>query len=317
MTRHVLVTGGAGFIGSHLVAALLARGDRVRVLDDFSSGKTANLADVVDRVEVMVGDAADRECVLRAVAGVDVVFHEAAIASVQRSVDQPLASHRANLESTVQLLTAAVAARVSRFVFAASSAAYGNDPTLPKHESMLPDPPSPYAAQKLASEHYLAAFAQSFGLHTVALRYFNVYGPRQDPSSPYSGVISRFTATLLEGRRPVIFGDGEQTRDFVFVEDVVRANLLAAERDVYKGAVVNVATGRQVSVNRLFETVRDAIGGAALHVEPERRPARAGEVRHSVAEVSRARDWLGFESRIALEDGIRRTVECVRKEVAS
>lgn len=317
MTRHALVVGGAGFIGSHLVAGLLERGDRVRVLDDFSSGKTANLDAVVDRVEVLVGDAADPVLVARAVADVDVVFHEAAIASVQRSVDQPLASHRANLDSTIQLLTAAVRARVGRFVFAASSAAYGNDPSLPKTETMLPDPPSPYAAQKLAAEHYLAAFAQSFGLHTVALRYFNVYGPRQDPSSPYSGVISRFTATLLEGQRPVIFGDGEQTRDFVFVEDVVRANLLAAERDVRKGAVVNVATGRQVTVNRLFESVRAAVGGAALRIEPERKPARAGEVRHSVADVARAREWLGFASRIALEDGISRTVESVRKEVSS
>lgn len=317
MTRHALVVGGAGFIGSHLVTALLDRGDRVRVLDDFSSGKTKNLDAVVDRVQVMVGDAADPDAVGRAVAGVDVVFHEAAIASVQRSVDQPLASHRANLDSTIQLLTASVRARVTRFVFAASSAAYGNDPTLPKSETMLPDPPSPYAAQKLASEHYLAAFAQSFGLHTVALRYFNVYGPRQDPSSPYSGVISRFTATLLEGKRPVIFGDGEQTRDFVFVEDVVRANLLAAERDVRKGAVVNVATGRQVSVNRLFDAVRAAVGGDARRIEPERKPARAGEVRHSVADVARAREWLGFESRIALEDGISRTVESVRKEVSS
>ncbi len=314
MSRVALVTGGAGFIGSHLAEGLLARGFRVRVLDDLSSGRLENLAPVRERIELIEGDVSRRADVDAAMAGVDVVFHEAAIPSVQRSVEDPAESHRVNLEGTLLALESARKAGVRRFVFAGSSSAYGDSEALPKHEEMRADPLSPYAAQKLASESYCRVFAGCYGLHTVVLRYFNVYGPRQDPSSPYSGVISLFIRALLAKEPPMIYGDGEQTRDFVFVHDVVEANLRAATVDVKPGAVFNVAGGARVSINELFRTIRAAIGGAGRSIEPRHAPARAGDVRHSLADLSSARSELGFEPSVSLVEGVRRTVDDYLKE---
>lgn len=312
--KRALVTGGAGFIGSHIVAGLVDAGYAVRVLDDFSSGQERNLAEVASRIEVMRGDCSDRAAATAAVEGVDVVYHEAAQPSVQRSVEDPLAAHRRNLDATLVMLDAARRAKVRRFVYAGSSSAYGNDPVSPKSESQRPQPLSPYAAQKLASEHYCRAFAECYGLETVVLRYFNVYGPRQDPSSPYSGVISLFTTVLLRGEAPRIYGDGEQTRDFVYVQDVVAANLLAALAPVDPGAVFNIAGGRAIRVNELFRVVRAAVGGAALHLEPHYQPARPGDVRDSVADLTLARTSLRYEPRTKLEQGIAATLAHYRKE---
>lgn len=314
MTRRALVTGGAGFIGSHLAEGLLAEGYEVRVLDDLSSGRPENLAAAAG-ADLRVGSVGDPAAVRAAMEGVDVVFHEAAIPSVQRSVEDPVASHRVNLDGTLNVLVAARDAGVPRFVFAGSSSAYGDSEELPKVESMLPEPLSPYAAQKLASESYARTFSRCHGIQTVVLRYFNVYGPRQDPSSPYSGVISLFITALLEGRAPRIYGDGEQSRDFVYVADVVRANLAAAVADVPGGsAVVNVAGGRRISVNELFREIRSAVGGDAGRLEPEYAAARTGDVRHSQADLARARRVLGYAPTVPLSDGIQRTVDYYRKE---
>lgn len=317
MSRLALVTGGAGFIGSHLVEGLLAEGYRVRVLDDFSTGHEANLAAVADRIEVLRGCCTDRETVARAMVGVDVVFHEAARASVQHSVDDPTGTHRTNLDATLLMLDAARRESVSRFVFAASSAAYGDAEQSPKTERMPPDPLSPYAVQKLASEAYCRAFARCYGLATVALRYFNVYGPRQDPSSPYSGVISLFITRLLRGEPARIFGDGQQTRDFVYVQDIVRANLAAASRDVPPGTVANVGCGRSVTIAALYAAVQSAIGPAAAHLAPIHEPARKGDVRHSAAAIEVAKSTLGYAPSVSLDAGIRRTVDYYRKEKMS
>jgi nucleoside-diphosphate-sugar epimerase len=320
MKRLALVTGGAGFIGSHLAAGLLARGYSVRILDDFSSGREGNLESIADRIQIVHGDAADPATVQDAVAGASVVFHEAAQPSVQRSVEDPVGAHRRNLEATLVLLDAARRAGTERFVFAGSSSAYGNDPEVPKQESMRPAPLSPYAAQKMASEHYCRAFAECYGLKTAVLRYFNVYGPRQDPRSPYSGVISLFATTLLAARAPKIYGDGEQTRDFVYVADVVAANLAAAEvaaERLTPGATFNVAGGRAISVNELFRVVRAAVGGAAARIDPQYEPARLGDVRHSVADLARARSVLDYRPSIELERGIAATVDHYRKEIGS
>lgn len=315
MKRLALVTGGAGFIGSHLVERLLGQGYAVRVLDDLSSGREQNLAAAAGAAELLRGDCRDPAAAAAAVRGADVVFHEAALPSVARSVEDPVGSNRINLDGTLQLLEAARSAGVRRFVFAGSSAAYGNGPESPKRETLPPEPLSPYAAQKVAGEHYCRVFAECYGLHTVVLRYFNVYGPRQDPSSPYSGVISLFMTALLAGNAPRIYGDGGQTRDFVEVGDVALANQLAAERDVPPGTVVNVASGRTTSILELFQGVRAAVGGTAEQVEPRFLPARAGDVRHSLADIGRARALLGFAPAVALADGLARTVAYYRKEL--
>jgi UDP-glucose 4-epimerase len=318
--RVAVVTGGAGFIGSHLVDGLHAHGYAVRVLDDFSSGDEQNLAAAHGKIEIIRGDCADPETAARAVRHATVVFHEAAQPSVQRSVEEPLAAHRRNLDATLVMLDAARRAGVARFVYAGSSSAYGNDPELPKRETMRPSPLSPYAVQKLASEHYCRAFAECFGMQTVVLRYFNVYGPRQDPKSPYSGVISLFVTTLLGGKSVKIYGDGGQTRDFVFVRDVVAANLRAAEIELPApegpGALFNVAGGRAITIKELFTTVRAAVGGAALAVEPTYEPPRVGDVRASIADLTRSRNELGFVPAVPLDQGIRETVLHYRKESA-
>ncbi len=320
MSGRALVTGGAGFIGSHLVDALLRDGWSVRVLDDFSTGKETNLASVRDRVEIVRGDCADAATANRAVGGCDAVFHHAAIASVQLSIEDPARVNRVNVDGTLALLDAARRAtspRVSRFVFAGSSSAYGNGDDSAKKENQRTEALSPYAAAKLAGEQYAKAFAASYGLHTIVLRYFNVFGPRQDPSSPYSGVISVFASSLLAGRSPRIYGDGEQTRDFVCVHDVTAANLKAALAPIPAGSVINIASGRRTSINELYRLVRDSAGSVAKNVLASPAPARAGEIRHSLADVSQARRLLDWNPVVPLDRGIQETVDWYRKEMNS
>jgi UDP-glucose 4-epimerase len=304
-----LVTGGAGFIGSHIATALVERGDRVRVFDNLSSGSPKNLAHLGGKVELVSGDLTDLPAVERAASGVDVVFHQAAMASVPRSVAEPLASHAACATGTLAVLDAARRAGVRRVVYAASSSAYGNDPNMPKRETDLPAPISPYAAAKLAGEAYCLAFAATYALETVALRYFNVYGPRQDPNSEYSAVIPKFVAAILAGKRPTIFGDGRQSRDFVYVADVVAANLAAATRPAAVGRVFNIATGRQYSLLQLVDSINGALG---MSVEPIFAPARAGDVRESVADISAAREALGYEPQVDFDEGLRRSIDYYR-----
>jgi nucleoside-diphosphate-sugar epimerase len=302
----VLVTGGAGFIGSHIVDALLERGARVRVVDNLSTGHLRNLEKVKGKIDFLEGDLADESIARRAVKDVELVFHEAALPSVPRSVANPRETHLASVEATFNLLLAAKEKGVRRVVYAASSSAYGDQPTLPKIESMRPEPLSPYAAAKLVGEYYCQVFTRSYGLETICLRYFNVFGPRQDPSSPYSGVISQFVDRLLKGQSPIIYGDGEQTRDFTYVSNAVEANMLAAESDRGIGEVINIANGEKVSINELFKLVRQILGRA--DIEPDYQPARTGDILHSLADVTSARENLGFAPRIRLEEGLRLTV---------
>lgn len=301
-----LVTGGAGFIGSHMVEALRARGDRVRVADSLITGKRENLAHI-DEVEFLEGDLADPAFAARAVDGVEYVLHQAAIPSVPRSVDDPITTNRANIDATLSLLVAARDAGVRRVVYAGSSSAYGNLPEQPKREDMPVAPLTPYALQKLVGEQYMRMFTDLYGLSTVVIRYFNVFGPRQDPSSAYSGVISLFIRYLVEGRVPTIHGDGGQTRDFAYVANVVDGALRASQAtsDV-SGQVINVSTGVSISLNELFAMLK-AITGAT--VEPQYGPARAGDVRESLADISKARHLLGYAPSVSLEDGLRATVE--------
>ncbi|MFB3853671.1 MAG: SDR family oxidoreductase [Vicinamibacterales bacterium] len=308
---HYLVTGGAGFIGSHLVEALAVRGDRVRVVDSLITGRRENLARV-PQIDFVLGDLADLKVARRAMEGIDYVLHQAAIPSVPRSVSDPIASHRANVDATLNVLVAARDAGVRRVVYAGSSSAYGDTPTLPKREDMAPRPLSPYALQKLVGEQYCQLFTHLYGLETVTIRYFNVFGPRQDPSSPYSGVISVFVTALLENRAPTIHGDGEQTRDFTYVSNVVDGVLRACEAPGASGEVMNVATGRRISLNELFEVLKVYTGAkvAAVHG-----PARAGDVRHSQADITRAREILGYAPTVDLEEGLRRTVDWYRVQL--
>lgn len=304
-----LVTGGAGFIGSHLAEALVGRGHRVRVADSLITGKRDNLVHVPE-AEFLEGDLADLDVARRAVAGVDYVLHQAAIPSVPRSVQDPIASNRANIDATLNVLVAARDAGVKRVIYAGSSSAYGNTPTLPKHEGMPASPLSPYALQKLVGEQYMQLFTRLYGLETVTIRYFNVFGPRQDPSSPYSGVISLFISALVAGRPPVIHGDGGQTRDFTYVANVVDGVLRAVDAPRASGEVVNVATGGRVSLNALFQTLQAQIGA---QVEPSYGPERAGDVRDSQADITKARTLLGYEPIVSFEAGLARTVAWYRK----
>lgn len=300
-----LVTGGAGFIGSHMVEALRRRGDRVRVADSLVTGKRSNLADI-DQVEFLEGDLADVSFARRAVDGVEYVLHQAAIPSVPRSVEDPITSNRANIDATLSLLVAARDAGVRRVVYAGSSSAYGNAAPLPKREDMATGPLSPYALQKLVGEQYMQMFTELYGLSTVTIRYFNVFGPRQDPGSAYSGVISLFVRYLVEGRAPTIHGDGEQTRDFTYVANVVDGALRASQAATpVSGQVINVATGTRISLNDLFNTVKSITGA---EVEPVYGPTRAGDVRDSLADITRARDLLGYAPSVGLEEGLRETV---------
>lgn len=307
---HYLVTGGAGFIGSHLVEELVRRGERVRVVDSLVTGHRENLSTVAGRIEFIEGDLADAEVAASAAAGADYVLHQAAIPSVPRSVAEPVFCHRANVDATLNLLVAARDAGVKRLVFAGSSSVYGNVAVLPTHEDLPLDPLTPYALQKLMGEQYLRLFTALYGLETVSTRYFNVFGPRQDPSSPYSGVISVFIRALLDGRTPTIYGDGEQTRDFTYVANVVDGVLKACHAPGIAGQVINVATGGRVSLNALFATLRSLTGATAA---PAHGPARTGDVRHSQADIGRARALLGYAPSIEFDEGLARTLDWARQ----
>tara|TARA_B100001123_G_C15336342_1_gene1032987 strand:+ start:139 stop:1083 length:945 start_codon:yes stop_codon:yes gene_type:complete len=302
---HYLVTGGAGFIGSHLAEELTRRGSSVRIVDNLVTGKRENIEHLRE-VEFIEGDLADFDVARRAVAGVDYVLHQAAIPSVPRSVVDPLTSHRANVDASVNILVASRDAGVKRLIYAGSSSAYGNSLTLPKIETMTGEPLSPYALQKLVAEQYARLFTHLYGFETVTIRYFNVFGPRQDPSSPYSGVISLFVSALCEGHQPTIFGDGEQTRDFTYVKNVVDAVLAASEAPEISGETINVATGKRVSINHLFRTVR---GMVSANLEPNYDEARQGDVRDSQADISKARLMLNYRPSVDFEEGLRRTID--------
>ena len=307
----ILVTGGAGFIGSHLTEALVRAGHRVRVLDDLSSGRVLNLRGVRGDVELRRGDCSDLAVARRAVRGVEVVFHEAAVPSVARSVKDPVRAHRTNATATLNVLLAARDAGVRRVIYAGSSSVYGNAKTLPKREDMRPRPLSPYAVGKLTGEEYARIFSELYGLETLTLRYFNVFGPRQDPGSPYSGVISLFATALLQGRTPVIYGNGRQSRDFTYVENVVRGNLLALRAKDAHGQVLNLATGRRVTLLELLRAIARLTGRPA---RAEHRPVRAGDVSHSLADIRLARRVLGYKPTVSFEEGLRRTIEWYRSQ---
>jgi nucleoside-diphosphate-sugar epimerase len=307
-----LVTGGAGFIGSHIVEALLRRGDDVTVLDDLSSGKKENLGTGLSRIRFVQGDVADPKAAAEAVRGVDYVFHQAAIGSVPRSVEKPLESHHANVTGTLQMLIAARDAKVKGFVNAGSSSAYGDTPELPKRENMPPNPFSPYATTKLAQEQYCRCFAVSYGMKTVSLRYFNVYGPRQDPDSQYAAVVPKFFDAYLRGKAPTIYGDGEQTRDFTFVADVVDANLRASVMKGAEGQVFNIAGGKRISIRELASIVQKLTGAK---IPPHHEPARVGDILHSLADVSAAEKGLGWRPATPLEVGLRACFDWYRTQV--
>jgi nucleoside-diphosphate-sugar epimerase len=303
-----LVTGGAGFIGSHLAEELLRRGHRVRVVDSLITGKRANLA-AIPAAEFVEGDLADADVAAKAAAGMDYVLHQAAIPSVPRSVDDPATTNRANITATLNILVAARAAGVKRLVYAGSSAAYGDTPTLPKHEEMPTRPLSPYALQKLVGEQYCRMFTQLYRFPTVTTRYFNVFGPRQDPGSPYSGVISLFATALLAGQAPIVHGDGEQTRDFTYIANVVDGVLRACEAPDVAGAVINVATGQRTSLNELLRILNRLVH---VNVRPIFKETRAGDVHDSQADISKAKALLGYEPTVSLEDGLRHTLDWCR-----
>ncbi len=307
LTGIALVTGGAGFVGSHIAAALLESGARVRVIDDLSTGHRENLEEIGGSVDFIEASLTDEAALRRALEDVELVFHEAAIPSVPRSVSDPRSTHVACVDATFSLLLAARDNHVRRVVYAASSSAYGDQPTLPKVEDMRPDPLSPYAVAKLVGEYYCRVFTRVYGLETVALRYFNVFGPRQDPTSQYSGVISRFIATLLGGETPVIFGDGEQSRDFTYVANVARANLNAAETTTGIGQVINVANGERTSLNELLGILKRLTGRD--DAQAEYRETRAGDVRDSQADNTRAVEMLDYQTLVGLEEGLQLTID--------
>jgi UDP-glucose 4-epimerase len=303
-----LITGVAGFIGSSLARAVLAQGDNVRGIDNLSTGKRENIAEIENKIDFREADLLNLNALHDACSGVDYVFHEAAIPSVPKSVLDPLGSNRANIDGTVHLLMAAKDARVKRVVYAASSSAYGDTPTLPKHEGMPPNPISPYAVAKLASEYYMKSFYRCYGLETVCLRYFNIFGPRQDPTSPYSGVLAKFITQMLDNQQPTVFGDGAQSRDFTYIDNVVEANLLAAKAPAAEaaGQVFNVATGTRVDLNETLQLLKEITGYKGdLKYAPE----RSGDVKHSLADLSLIEKHLGYKPKVSFAEGLRRTVE--------
>ena len=307
--RLYLVTGGAGFIGSHICERLVRDGQGVRVLDNFFSGKEANLATFGSAVELIRGDIRDATTVAEAMRGVDIVFHEAALGSVPRSVADPMTTHEVNITGTLNVLLAARDAGVRRLVYASSSSVYGETPILPKHEQITPQPLSPYALSKLAGEHYISVFKQVYGFEAVALRYFNIFGPRQDPEGQYAAVIPRFLAALLEGRQPVIYGDGRQSRDFTYIENVVEANLLASEADGIAGHAFNVACGGRYTLLELLDKLKEIVGSS---IEPIHQEERAGDVRDSQASIEAAQRAFGYHVSVDFDEGLRRTVASYR-----
>jgi len=313
---NVLVTGGAGFIGSHLAEALLRKGHRVRVLDDFSTGKRENL--IFDRgypsLEIIEGDIRHLAICQKAMKGIDYVFHQAALPSVQRSVEDPLGSNAVNGGGTLNILFAAREEKAKRVIYASSSSIYGDTPTLPKHEEMISHPLSPYALQKYIGEQYCRLFYELYGLETVSLRYFNIFGPRQDPNSVYSAVIPKFIDAFLQGSPPTIFGDGEQSRDFTYIENVVQANLLAMSAGHLHGEAINIACGERTSLNQLVNALRKILGSkmSPIYEEP-----RKGDVRHSLADIRKGKEILNYKPKVGLELGLKKTVEFFKKSVRS
>jgi len=302
----ILVTGGAGFIGSHLAHGFVERGHNVRVLDDFSTGRRENLAPLAGRVDVVQGDLRDFPTCVQACRDIELVYHQAAIPSVPKSVDDPQASHDANVNGTFNILMAAVRMKCRRVIYAASSSAYGDTVVSPKHEGIRPEPLSPYAVQKLTGELYLRAFYECFGLETIGLRYFNVFGPRQDPRSTYAAAIPSFVTAILAHRPPIVYGDGEQTRDFTYIDNIVQGNVLAGEVRATKGEVVNVACGQAVSINDIINRVNELLG---KNVQPKYEPQRPGDVKHSLADISLARKLLNYEPRILFDEGLKRAID--------
>lgn len=311
--NNALVTGGAGFIGSHLVEALLSAGCKVTVLDNLSTGSLLNLEPLMDHITFYKNDIRELEMLEKAAEGCDVIFHLAAVVAVQQTIRNPVESAMINDIGTINVLEAARAKNVRRVVLASSCAVYGDDPRLPKKESMTPRPASPYAVHKLSAEHYARVYFDLFGLETVSLRFFNVYGPRQDPSSPYSGVISIFMAKAASNQVPVIYGDGNQSRDFVYVKDVVKANLLAASTDNLAGNVFNIGSGSYVFINRLWELIA-SLGGQRL--APRYEPARSGDILHSVASMELTQSILNFKNEFTLEQGLEMTFDWYREQMA-
>ena len=313
---HYLITGVAGFIGSNLAKALVERGERVRGVDNFATGKPENIAALRGKLDFREADILDLDSMRKACQGIDFVLHEAAIPSVPKSVADPIGSNRANVDGTVNVLVAARDAKVKRVVYAASSSAYGDTPTLPKHEEMTPNPISPYAVAKLTGELYMQVFYRVYGLETVSLRYFNIFGPQQDANSQYSGVLAKFITMMLKGQQPTIYGDGEQSRDFTFVENVIQANLLACQAPAEKaaGKVFNIATGTRSTLNQTFALLKDL---TAYDGKPIYEGERTGDIKHSLADISRAQSALRYKPSVNFEEGLRRTVDWYHSEVLS
>jgi len=307
-----LVTGGAGFIGSNICAELVSQGHFVRVVDNLLTGKKTNLAPVLDRIEFIEADMGDEKVARSAMDGIDFVLHQGALPSVPRSVDDPRATHKHCADATFTLLLAARDARVKRFVYASSSSAYGDTPTMPKVETMPPQPLSPYAVGKLVGEYYCSVFYKVYGLETISLRYFNVFGPNQDPASQYAAAIPAFVTAILNDKPPTVFGDGEQSRDFTYVRNVVEANLLAARVEHTAGEVINIACGQAVTVNAVIEMVNELVG---RQIEPEYAEPRPGDIKHSLADISKAREFIGYEPRISFKEGLSHAIEWYRENL--
>jgi nucleoside-diphosphate-sugar epimerase len=307
-----LVTGGAGFIGSHLVRRLLELGHTVRVLDNFSTGHRENLAEIEPQIELIEGDICDLATAQRCAAGAEGVFHLAARASVPRSVEFPREANEANVTGTLNMLLAARDAGARRFIYSASSAAYGDTPTLPKVETMTPQPLSPYAVSKLAAEHYCTCFAHVYGLETLSLRYFNVFGPRQDPNSPYAAAIPAFVSRMVRGQPPIVFDDGEQSRDFCYIENVLSANVLAFQAEKLSGEVVNIACGERVTINRIIELINGHLGTS---IKPDYQDPRPGDVRHSLAAIDAARRVIGYKPLVMFAEGLERSIEWYKQNL--